>query len=308
MPDGVQGRYEIGVMQGRLSPPEDGRFQSVPRANWREEFARAREAGLAYIEWIHDAYGAAPDAHDSRWLSEAADAKAYGAGANPIFSEAGLAKMDALKQRYGIATPALCGDWFMDFPLVRCSDEERDARERHLHELIPIAKRIGARKMVLPFVDQSRIASEEEKRVVVGVLERALPVAEEHGVELHLEADFGPEEFREFLARVPHPMLKVNWDSGNSSGLGFVASEEFAAYGERVGSVHIKDRYRKPEGGIETRPLGEGSADFADVFRSLKKIGYEGGLTLQVARGVPGDEVRFLRTQMEFVRRCEDEA
>lgn len=299
----------IGVMQGRLAPPEDGRFQSFPRVAWREEFARAKAAGLAYIEWIHDAYGAAPDAQggavgapDKRWLTQAGDAAAYAAGANPIFSETGLAEMDLLKAETGIATPALCGDWFMDFPLIRCTDDEREARERHLHELIPIAKRIGAVKMVLPFVDQSRMANEDEKRAVVGVLERALPVAERHGVELHLEADFGPAEFADFLERIPHPMLKVNWDSGNSSGLGFVASEEFAAYGARVGSVHIKDRYRKPEGGIETRPLGKGSADFDDVFRAVKSIGYRGGFTLQVARGVPGDEVEFLKGQAEFVR------
>jgi hexulose-6-phosphate isomerase len=268
-------------MQGRLSLPEDGRFQSFPREGWREEFGRAKAAGLGYIEWIHDEYGRT---------------------ANPIFSEAGLAEFDALKAEFGIATPALCGDWFMDFPLVRCSAEELAERERHLHALIPVAKRIGAGKMVLPFVDQSKMTTAEEKASVRAVLLRALPVAEAHGVELHLEADFGPQEFAEFLGTVEHPMLKVNWDSGNSSGLGFVATEEFAAYGGRIGSVHLKDRYRKPEGGIETRPLGTGSADFEDVFRAIRGIGYEGGLTLQVARGVPGDEVEFLKGQVAFVR------
>jgi hexulose-6-phosphate isomerase len=127
-------------------------------------------------------------------------------------------------------------------------------------------------------------------------------VAETHGVELQLEADFGPEEFAAFLAEIEHPMLKVNWDSGNSSGLGYVATEEFAAYGERIGSVHLKDRYRKPGGGIETRPLGTGSADFEDVFRAIRSIGYTGGLTLQVARGVDGDEVEFIRGQIEYVK------
>ena len=166
--------YRIGVMQGRLSAPEDGRFQSFPRESWRQEIARARQAGFEYIEWIHDEYGRT---------------------ANPIFSEAGLAEMDALKAKYGVETPALCGDWFMDFPLVRCSAEELQERERHLHELIPVAKRIGAGKIVMPFVDQSRMATEEEKVSVQGVLMRALPVAEEFGVELHLEADFGPSEF-----------------------------------------------------------------------------------------------------------------
>jgi hexulose-6-phosphate isomerase len=268
-------------MQGRLSPPEDGRFQSFPREGWREEFGRAKAAGFGYIEWIHDEYGRT---------------------ANPIFSEAGLAEFDALKAEYGIATPALCGDWFMDFPLVRCSAEELADRERHLHALIPVAKRIGAGKIVLPFVDQSKMTTAEEKATVSEVLLRALPVAEAQGVELHLEADFGPAEFAEFLAEIEHPMLKVNWDSGNSSGLGFVATEEFAAYGGRIGSVHLKDRYRKPEGGIETRPLGTGSADFEDVFRAIRGIGYKGGLTLQVARGVPGDEVEFLKGQVAFVR------
>jgi hexulose-6-phosphate isomerase len=211
--------------------------------------------------------------------------------------------MDALKREHGIATPALCGDWFMDFPLIRCTDEERMERERHLHELIPIAARIGARKIVLPFVDQSRMSTVEEKETVREVLLRALPVAEAHGVELHLEADFGPGEFAEFLAAIPHAMLKVNWDSGNSSGLGYVASEEFAAYGGRIGSIHIKDRYKKPEGGVETRPLGMGSADFDDVFHAIGSIGYEGGFTLQVARGVAGDEVEFLRGQIEFLHK-----
>jgi L-ribulose-5-phosphate 3-epimerase len=283
------GKYAIGIMQGRLSPPEDGRFQSYPRESWRQEIGRAREAGLAYIEWIHDAYGAAADEH--------------GRPANPIFSEAGLAEMDALKAEYGIATPALCGDWFMDFPLIRCTAAELAEREAHLHELIPIAARIGAVKMVLPFVDQSRMENEAEKTQVRAVLRRALPVAAEHGVELQLEADFGPTEFAAFLTEVEHPMLKVNWDSGNSSGLGFVATEEFAAYGDRIGSVHIKDRYKRPEGGVETRPLGEGSADFDDVFAAIESIGYRGGLTLQVARGVAGDEVAFIRTQMAFLDR-----
>lgn len=106
---------------------------------------------------------------------------------------------------------------------------------------------------------------------------------------------------------LPHPSIKVNWDSGNSSGLGYVASKEFAAYGNRIGSIHIKDRWRKPQGGVETRPLGAGSADFADVFRGIRSIGYKGGLTFQVARGAPGDEVNFLRAQIDFLKPFIDE-
>jgi hexulose-6-phosphate isomerase len=98
-------------------------------------------------------------------------------------------------------------------------------------------------------------------------------------------------------------MVKVNYDTGNSSGLGYIAHEEFAAYGDRIGSIHIKDRLRKPDGGIATKPLGEGSADFDDIFSSIRKIGYTGAYTLQVARGEDGDEVNWAKQQLAFIRR-----
>jgi len=190
----------------------------------------------------------------------------------------------------------------MDFPLVRCSEQQRVLREQVLHSLLQWAKKIGASRLVLPFVDASSIRTEDEKSIVLKVLERALPLSEELGVEMHLEADFGPADFASFLARIPHQNIKVNYDSGNSSGLGYVASEEFTRYGDRIGSIHIKDRLRLPDGRVATKPLGQGSADFDDVFASIRKIGYCGGLTLQVARGTDGDEVNWIRKQVAFLR------
>jgi L-ribulose-5-phosphate 3-epimerase len=274
--------HTYGIMQGRLVPPENGRFQSFPRNAWREEFSRARTIGLDYIEWIHDHYGL---------------------GANPIFTSEGLAEFDALKREYSIATPALCSDWFMDFPLIRCTNCELRFRERHLQDLIPVAARIGAKRIVLPFVDQSKIVTEGEKRQVIEVLNRALPIARKHHVELHLEADLNPADFAAFMARIPHSNLKITWDSGNSSGLGYIATEEFAAYGDRIGSIHIKDRLKNSEGDVETRPLGAGSADFDDIFSAIHNIGYAGGLTLQVARGTANEEVNFIEAQLSFIKR-----
>lgn len=272
----------IGIMLGRLSPPENGRFQCFPRNSWREEIVRAREAGLEYIEWIYDDYGAS---------------------VNPISSEEGVEELNKLKTQYGIGTPALCADWLMDFPLVRCTDEERTQRESVLHFLLRQAKKIGASRLVLPFVDVSAIRTEEEKCIVLRILEGALPLAEETGVEMHLEADFGPSDFASFLASTPPVMIKVNYDTGNSSGLGYIAREEFASYGSRIGSIHIKDRLRMPGGGVVTKALGEGSADFGDIFASIRRIGYSGDFTLQVARGEDGDEVNWAKKQIAFVRR-----
>jgi hexulose-6-phosphate isomerase len=94
-------------------------------------------------------------------------------------------------------------------------------------------------------------------------------------------------------------MLKVNYDTGNSGSLGYRPTEEFAAYGSRIGSVHVKDRIL----GGGSVPLGNGSTDFPTVFEGLRKVDYCGDFTLQAARGQPGDEVKWARKNLKFLRR-----
>jgi hexulose-6-phosphate isomerase len=93
--------------------------------------------------------------------------------------------------------------------------------------------------------------------------------------------------------------VRVNYDSGNSSSLGYKPAEEFAAYGDRVGSVHVKDRVRN--GG--TVPLGQGDADLDAMFTCLHNLNYAGDIVLQVARGIAGDELAWARHNRAFVER-----
>lgn len=269
----------IGIMQGRLLPPAEGRFQCFPRDDWAREFPLAAEAGLACIEWIYDLYGA---------------------DVNPLATDAGIAAMKALAAENGVQILSICADYFMDKPLLRGSAAELEERQQDLYRLLGRARLLGVNRMVLPFVDASRIDNDAELAEVVNVLRRALPVAEQADVELHLETSLEPERFADLLARIPHPMLKVNYDSGNSSSLGYHPREEFAAYGSRVGSVHIKDRVR----GGGTVPLGTGDADFPALFAELKKIDYQGDFILQVARGKPGDEVGWAKQNLAFAVQC----
>ena len=64
-----------------------------------------------------------------------------------------------------------------------------------------------------------------------------------------------------------------------------------AAYGERIGSFHIKDRIL----GGQTVPLGQGSADFAKLRACLVNFDYRGDFVLQVARGANGDELSWIK-------------
>ena len=266
----------IGIMQGRLLPPTDNRFQCFPRRDWAQEFELGAQAGIDCIEWIYDLYGA---------------------DVNPIATVEGILRMKELSQRTGVQILSICADYFMDMPLVRATAEELEERLGTLFWLLQQGQRLGINRIVMPFVDASRIDTDEEFESVVITMKRILPKAEETDIELHLETSLPPARFAELLAALPHPLLKANYDSGNSSSLGYAPKDEFAAYGQRVGSVHIKDRIL----GGSTVPLGTGDADFRALAEGLESVGYAGDFILQVARGVPGDEVNWTRQNREFV-------
>jgi L-ribulose-5-phosphate 3-epimerase len=89
----------------------------------------------------------------------------------------------------------------------------------------------------------------------------------------------------------------VNYDSGNSASLGYDVAGELAAYGTRIGSIHIKDRIR----GGGTVPLGAGDADLPALFSLLAGLQYQGDYVLQVARGADGSEVEWARQNRAFL-------
>ena len=266
----------IGIMQGRLVPPEAGRFQSFPRDGWRQEFAFAAAAGLDAIEWIDDTFGD---------------------DVNPLASDEGLREMQQLSAQHGVGVFSVCADYFMEHPLLRVHDAELARRIDRLRWLLTRCRLAGITRAVLPFVDHSRIENEADVTALVTILGEVLPDAERSGVELHLETALAPAAFAALLDRLPHPFLKANFDSGNSASLGYDSREEFAAYGERIGSVHIKDRVR----GGGTVPLGTGSADLPAVFDGLRRLEYQGDYVLQVARSEPHDEVAWARGNRAFV-------
>jgi hexulose-6-phosphate isomerase len=264
-------------MQGRLVPPEPGRFQSFPRSRWREEFAFAAAAGLDTIEWIYDAYGE---------------------DVNPIATEKGAIEMRQLSAVHGVGIESVCADWFMDFPLI---DDDARAQRHRWSRLAWLMERCGAlniKRIVIPFVDASAIRGAEHAAAVADGIGSLGGLIDLTDVELHLETALAPAEFSALLARIPHPRVRVNYDSGNSASLGYLPREEFRAYGARVGSVHLKDRII----GAGTVPLGTGNTDFTALFESLSSVGYAGDFILQVARGADGDEVAWARQNAGIAR------
>jgi L-ribulose-5-phosphate 3-epimerase len=265
---------KIGIMQGRLTPPMGGRIQAFPAVGWRDEFTLAAELGLHSIEWIVESP----------------------LEANPLWSSAGVAEIRSLIARTGVSVDFVIADYFMESPLVRMSPVSADHNRRVLAHLIDQAAHLGVQGIELPCVDASEIRTVAEEDELARMLKPGLEQAARLGLQVGLETSLRPERFRALIERIGHPNLRANYDTGNSAALGYSPAEEFAAYGQWINNVHIKDRRR----GGGTVPLGQGDTDVPKVLRLLAQIPYRGDFVLQVARG--SDErntVRGYHTQVQ---------
>jgi L-ribulose-5-phosphate 3-epimerase len=268
---------KLGIMQGRLVPPEAGRFQSFPRSRWRDEFSFAAAAGLDTIEWIYDAYGE---------------------DVNPIVTDEGVREIERLNVMHRVAVESVCADWFMDFPLVGVDAQTASVRWAHLAWLLNRCGAMKIKRVVLPFVDASALRGAEDVSAVAAGIASLFEVVDHANIELHLETALSPADFAELLSRIPNARVKVNYDAGNSASLGYRPQDEFSAYGNRVGSVHLKDRKL----GAGTVPLGTGDTDFEALFASLRSVKYRGDFILQVARGAEGEELAWARQNTGVAR------
>lgn len=266
----------IGIMQGRLVPKEEGRFQSFPAQRWRDEFAHARDAGIACIEWIYE------EPNED---------------ANPMRTDEGQAELKRLIAETGVSVRSICADYYMTKCLVRPDATADTDALGHLSWLIGRAGKMGITYIVLPFVDSSSLTTEAQREALPGILAGVLAEAKAAGVELHLETDLPPQAFATLLARAGHSHLKANYDIGNSASLGFDQGEELTLLGPWLGSVHVKDRVK----GGSTVPLGTGNADFPTCFQKIREAGFARWFILQAARGEEGDETAWTVQNRRFV-------
>lgn len=265
---------KVGVMQGRLSRPVGSRIQAFPAMEWRDEFVRAEKLGLSSIEWIVESP----------------------LELNPVLSASGVAEIRAIVLRTGVTVDFIIADYFMESPLVRMSAATADHNRQVLVWLLDRAAELGARGVEIPCVDASEIRSHSEEEELARALEPALAKAAQLGLEIGIETSLPPDRFRALLDRIGHPNIRANYDTGNSAALGYDSAEEFAAYGQWINNVHIKDRRR----GGSTVPLGHGDANVPRVLQLLATIPYKGDFILQAARGQ--DEFDTIRSYLLQVR------
>lgn len=271
--------HNIGIMQGRLTEPKGRGIQFFPFDNWENEFYSARDCGLDEIEFIFDY-----DNYEK----------------NPLWSDSGIQSVRYLMKNTSIEINVVCFDYFMRRPFYKApKDEEELIRNENtmiMKGVLSAMDKLGICLIEIPLVDDSALKSFEEKVKFKAWMQEIIKEAPED-IRFGLETDLPPQEFRDYILSFEEPRLGANYDSGNSSGIGYNLYEEVTTLQDLIFNIHIKDRVYHGT----TVQLGTGSADFERLFQGLQEIGYEGNFILQAARGDDGKEEENITNQMLFL-------
>ena len=265
---------KLGLMQGRLLPKFNGRFQAHPLGYWQKEFQLAKELDLDLIEFILD--------FNDLEL-------------NPLMTYEGINEIKLIAKKTGVSVQTICADYFMQYPLV---DQKYTKDSLYvLKRLIRSAESLGVSDIVLPFVDESSLNGEDDFDRLVGVLKPVLETLNGKSINLSLETDLNPPDFLNLLKKLDHKNVKVNYDIGNSAALGYDMEEEFETYGDMISDIHLKDRNFKG-GSVK---FGEGDSDFKKLFSLIKRSDYKGPLIMQSYRDEEGLEI--FKEQLSWIKR-----
>lgn len=266
----------IGIMQGRLSKPVNGRIQSFPANTWENEFHIASEIGYQLIEWVLD---------DN--IKE-----------NPIVNKNLFKKVKNIKKETGIEINSICCDYFMINSLSKHSESYNEKNLEILNYLIEESCPANNIKVIdLPLIGKESLKkkeiAEDYKNLLLNLEKKII----DNNLIVSLETDLNPLEFKDFLQNFNKKAVSVNYDTGNSAFWEFDTKKEFLSYGSLISNVHIKDCTPKDY----TVELGTGNVDFRQVFSLLKQNNYKADFILQAVRG--DNDIEIAKKQLNFTKK-----
>ena len=129
-------KNKIGVMQGRLVPKYQGRYQAHPIGYWQDEFVIAKKIGLDCIEFILD-------------FNDAED--------NPLLKAGGINEINEVINQTGVGVRTICADYFMEAPIHSEDVEVSKQSQKTMIKLLKNSAEIGVTDVIIPCVDQSSL-------------------------------------------------------------------------------------------------------------------------------------------------------
>lgn len=166
--------------------------------------------------------------------------------------------------------------------------------------LIPVLDRVvvlGLTKVVIPLLENSSVIDDTIRHEF---LKNFIPISEKY---TNIDFCFEFECHKEIVMDVVNKKdnFYITYDTGNfTSTYGEKINHEelIDFFGTKIKNVHFKDRTYDGQ----TRPFGLGNTDFKVIIDSLKKNNYNDNIILQLARGVDGDEINYIKNTYNKIK------
>jgi len=166
--------------------------------------------------------------------------------------------------------------------------EKRKLRIDHTIDCITLARKFGASNISTepggPTINQG-LNENELLKVFANGINEILKVAEKENVTVLVEPEPGllienSEQFIKFIKNFDSECIGLNFDIGHFFCVGEDPSSVIYKLSEYVRHVHLEDI--AADRTHHHLMLGEGAIDFESVFKSMKDIGYDGFVTIEL--------------------------
>jgi hexulose-6-phosphate isomerase len=262
-------------MQGRLSPPINGKIQAFPVQTWQLEFQTAYNLELGGIEWTIDSH--------NFW-------------GHPLIDIQKSHLVQNLREKTGFFLNTVTCDFFMQ---LQPWDSEIGLDEifEMVTALANSAVLIEGLILIIPLVDSGSPKTAKDWVLLREFLHKLEPIFVKNKAKIAFEFDVEPIQQVEFVAHFESSIFGINFDSGNSASNGFDPAEELKVILPYLFNVHIKDRLFRGT----TVPLGTGATDFKVIAEFFAKNPYKGNFVLQGARV---EELAEEETVLRYINFC----
>ena len=264
----------LGIMQGRLSQMNDDKIQSFPKLFWESEFFIAKGLKIDLIEWTLDY-------HDIM--------------RNPLICNQQRV-LDILNLS-GVGLQSITYDAAMQKPLIMNGVRQNQFCDM-LKVILEKVRSLGIKILVLPLVDNSSLKCKDYD-AYVKILSELSESHLDEGLSIAIESDFSPNSLCDFINDINSSSIGVNYDTGNSTHLGYDFEIEMQYLRSKIINIHLKDRLFKGT----TVPLGKGDTPLFKQLKYFKRYMPDINIIIQAARCLVGNDVGKANEYLKFIRK-----
>ena len=170
--------YNLGCMQGRLSPIVDNKIQSFPNIYWQDEFIYAKSLGLKFIEWTLDYK------------------KIF---SNTIFIKKKIKLIKYLSKKYSVEIISLTGDCFMQNPFWKKKNSKKEVSD--LKKIIKACSNLGIKFIIVPLVDNGSLQKSWHERKLIIIFNSLANFLKKKKIIILFESDYEPRRLRNFIQK-----------------------------------------------------------------------------------------------------------